>query len=79
MIVIKAGLLSIWIVCLAAFFVPPAGWTTNARYLFFGLLIAHAAECWRFYPRMHAAGSVRHHLIQTMLFGYFHVRTLPPA
>jgi hypothetical protein len=77
-IVVKAGLVLIWIVCIAAFFVTPAGWAVRAQYLFFGILIAHAAECWLYLPRMVAAGgSLPHHLFQTMLFGFFHVRTLP--
>ena len=80
MIAVKAGLLLIWIVCLSAFFVSPAGWTVNAQYLFFGLLLAHGAECLVFLRRMRAAGgSLGHHVVQTMLFGFFHVRTLPPA
>ena len=39
------------------------------------LLIVHAIECLVFLPRLRAAGgSLGHHLVQTLLFGFLHVR-----
>jgi uncharacterized protein YhhL (DUF1145 family) len=70
----------IWILCAMSFFAPPSPGSIRAQYLFFGLLIAHGAECLVFRRRIRAAGgSLASHVLQTMLFGFFHVRTLPPA
>jgi len=42
------------------------------------LVIAHALECVIFSSRIRAAGgSLMHHLVQTMIFGLFHIQTLP--
>jgi len=79
-IVVKIGLVLIWTLCAVSFFAPPSPGSIRAQYLFFGLLLAHGAECLFFLRRMRAAGgSLALHVVQTMLFGFFHVRTLPPA
>jgi uncharacterized protein YhhL (DUF1145 family) len=67
----------VWIYCALAFLapVPLAG---AARIVFGLLVVTHVVECIVFLPRMRAAGgSLAHHVVQVMLFGVFHARTLP--
>lgn len=70
-----------WIYGIASFFVAP-----ESRAAFFGraifgfLVVAHLVECALFYRRLsQAPGSLPAHLLQTFVFGMFHVRELPPA
>lgn len=73
----KIALVLVWIVCAAAFVVPEAAWTVPARRLFFALIVVHAVECVAFLPRLRAAGgSLAQHVVQTMFFGFLHLRTL---
>jgi len=69
---------AVWLLCLVAFFLPDtSALALPGRRLFYGLLIVHAIECLVFLPRLRAAGgSLARHLVQTLLFGLFHVRTL---
>lgn len=69
----------LWLASLVAFFLPDGSfWATYGPRLFVALVIAHALECAIFLPRLRrAGGSLAHHLIQTMLYGIVHVRTLP--
>lgn len=73
----KFALVLVWIACAAAFVVPEAAWTVPARRLFFALIVVHAVECVAFLPRLRAAGgSLAQHVVQTLLFGFLHLRTL---
>jgi uncharacterized protein YhhL (DUF1145 family) len=75
---VKIALGIVWIVCALAFVVPEAAWTVPARRLFVALILVHGLECVLFLSRLKAAGgSLGHHLVQTMLFGFLHLRTLP--
>jgi uncharacterized protein YhhL (DUF1145 family) len=77
---VKPALVLLWIACAVSFLLPASAWVLRGRYLFFGLLIVHAVECAVFLPRLRAAGgSFSHHLVQTLLFGVLHVRSLPQA
>lgn len=75
---LKGILIGLWIACAAAFALPDDSlWATPGRWLFAGLLVVHAVECVAFLPRLRAAGgSLAHHLVQTLLFGIVHLRTL---
>ena len=75
----RAALGGVWLYAVLCFFapLPLAG---LGRLVFWVLLVTHAVECAVFLPRMRAAGgSLAHHLVQVMLFGVFHARSLPPA
>jgi uncharacterized protein YhhL (DUF1145 family) len=75
---VKIALAVVWIVCALAFVLPDAGWTVGARRLFVLLAVVHGLECVLFLSRMRAAGgSLAHHVVQTLLFGFLHLRTLP--
>ena len=75
---LKGILLALWIACAAAFALPDdSPWAAPGRTLFVGLLVVHAIECVVFLPRLRAAGgSLAQHLLQTLLFGIVHLRTL---
>lgn len=75
----KAVVIGLWLGCLVSFFLPEGSfWATNGPRLFVALVLAHALECAIFLPRMRrAGGSLAQHLVQTLLFGIVHVRTLP--
>ena len=79
MSITRIVLLVIWLLLLAAVLLPgTAVMFTVGRWLFWILLAAHAIECLLFLPRMRRApGSLAGHLINTMLFGAFHIKTLP--
>ena len=71
--------LALWPVCAAGFIVgvdSTLAWVGRA--VFWILLVAHAAECLVFLPRLRdAGGSLPGHIGQTMLFGVLHIRELP--
>jgi len=75
---VKAALGVIWVLCAASFFVGgDSGAASVGRLLFFVLLAAHAAECVFFLPKLRAAqGGLGGHLLQTLIFGILHVRSL---
>lgn len=75
----KATLIGLWVACLVSFLLPAGSfWASWGPRVFMALVIAHALECALFLPRLRrAGGSLGHHLVQTMLFGIIHVRTLP--
>lgn len=73
----KIALVVVWIACALAFVLPEASWSASARTLFVLLLAVHALECVLFWSRLRAAGgSMAHHVVQTLLFGFLHLRTL---
>ena len=74
----KIAVLVLWAACLAAFFLPESSaLAVPGQRLFWGLVIVHAIECVVFLPRLRrAGGSLAHHLVQTMIFGVFHARSV---
>lgn len=75
----KWFVLGIWLLCIVGYLVVenPAV-SRAAAYGFWFLVVAHAVECVIFQSRMRAAGGdLIHHVMQTMLFGIFHIRELP--
>jgi uncharacterized protein YhhL (DUF1145 family) len=68
-----------WLASVAAFALPDAhGWASLGRTLFGVLFAVHAVEAVLFLPRLRAAGgSLAGHVVQTLLFGFLHVGTLP--
>ena len=77
----KYAVLVLWAACLAAFFLPATSpFAVPGQRLFWGLMIVHAIECVVFLPRLRrAGGSLAHHLVQTMIFGMFHARSVGNA
>lgn len=77
----KAVVIGLWVACLVSFLLPEGSfWATYGPRLFVALVLAHALECLLFLPRLRrAGGSLGHHLVQTMLYGIVHVRTLPAS
>jgi uncharacterized protein YhhL (DUF1145 family) len=77
----KIAVLVLWAACLAAFFLPDSSaLAMPGQRLFWGLVIVHAIECVVFLPRLRrAGGSLAHHLVQTMIFGVFHARSVGEA
>ena len=77
----KFAVLVLWAACLAAFFLPATSpLAVPGQRLFWGLVIVHAIECVVFLPRLRrAGGSLAHHLVQTMIFGMFHARSVGGA
>ena len=69
----------LWVYC-ALSFVAPLPLAGIGRLLFWVLFITHAVECAVFLPRMSAAGgSMAHQIVQVMVWGVIHGRTLPKA
>ena len=70
----------VWIACLAIMlFAPATQAALAARAVFWIMLVAHVVECVVFLPRLRrAGGSLASHLLQTLVFGVFHLRTLAP-
>ncbi len=55
-----------------------AGFVAFAQTMFWFTFAIHAAECAVFLPRLQRApGSTAGHVLQTLLFGGFHVRETP--
>lgn len=81
MSITRIFLLVVWLLALAAVVMPATGTMfTVLRWLFWALIVAHAIECVLFLPRLRKApGSLAGHLGNVMLFGVFHIRTLPRA
>ena len=67
----------LWAYC-ALSFVAPLPLAGIGRLLFWVLLITHAVACAVLLPRLRAAGgSLAHHIVQVMIWGVLHWRTLP--
>jgi len=67
-----------WAIWAANFFLPFAGeWQAPLRILGLVLLCIHGLECVVFWKRLEATGRTRLNVFYTLLFGIFHVRTLP--
>lgn len=79
MSVTRIVLLVVWLLALAAVVFPIVHpLATAGRWLFWVLQAAHAIECLVFWPRLRAApGSRLGHIVNTMLFGIVHVKSLP--
>lgn len=68
----------VWVLCIASFFVGGDAQPAQlGRILFFVLLAAHAGECLFFLGKLREApGGLAQNLVQTMIFGIVHVRSL---
>lgn len=79
MSITRIALLVVWLLALAAVLIPgTALMFTLGRWLFWILIVAHAIECVLFFSRLRKApGSLAGNLWNTMLFGIFHIKTLP--
>ncbi len=70
----KRGIAVFWVVCVASFFFanPLA---SVLQFLFWATLAIHVVEFAVFHRTLQRApGGVGHHLLQTLLFGFFHIR-----
>jgi uncharacterized protein YhhL (DUF1145 family) len=72
----KAVVAVAWILLLGCFFVATGSTVSLVGRLCFWLMAAiHVVECVIFLPILRGApGSLVGHLLQTLLFGFFHVR-----
>jgi uncharacterized protein YhhL (DUF1145 family) len=72
----KIVTLVVWLLCLAAFFVDTR-LSGAGRVLFGVLVVAHAGESLFFLGKLREApGGLGGNLLQTMLFGMFHLRDI---
>ena len=74
----RTAVAGVWIACLAIMlFAPGTQAALAARAVFCIMAVAHIVECVVFLPRLRrAGGSLGGHLLQTLVFGVFHLRTL---
>jgi uncharacterized protein YhhL (DUF1145 family) len=73
----KAAMGAIWVLLLASFFVPFGGLEASMEMFFWVLLGIHVVEVAVFMGRLKAAGgSLGNHMLQVLLFGVVHLRTL---
>jgi len=74
---------SVWVIWLgaAAAILMGTGWVSTVGHLaFWGTLVAHVAEFFIKRPVMEAAGgSMGHHFLQTLIYGFFHWKPLEEA
>ena len=71
----KIGVIILWLVLLSAFFVLPdeSQGGQIGRIAFFVTVIAHIVEFFIYRPKFERAeGSMNHHFLQTLIFGFFH-------
>jgi uncharacterized protein YhhL (DUF1145 family) len=75
---IKVGLLVVWGVCIASFFIATDSTVAGVgRMTFWFLVVAHLAEIAIFRAKLKAApGGLAGNFWPTFLFGVFHVRGL---
>lgn len=77
----KIGLTVIWLACIASFLAEPGSTAAQiGRIVFWVLVVVHAIECAAFYRLLkRAPGSIGQHLVETFLFGMFHVKDVQLA
>jgi uncharacterized protein YhhL (DUF1145 family) len=79
--VIRVGKLLValvWIGSALALALAEGPWASLGRTLLLVMAAVHALEALAFLPRLRAAGgSLAGHVVQTLLFGFLHVGTLP--
>ena len=75
----RVGLVVVWILTIAAFFVDPESTlSTIGRWVFWLILVAHVAEAFVFREKLRAApGSLASNLVSPLIFGMLHLQTLP--
>lgn len=74
----KLALLGFWGVLIVVAAVAGGTLATAARVMLGVLVIGHVAECVIFISRLRqAGGSLPGQLLQTLVFGLFHLRELP--
>ena len=74
---VKIGFVVLWLILLSAFFVLPdeSPGGRVGRVAFFVTVAAHIAEFFIYRSRLALAdGTMNHHFLQTLLFGFFHYR-----
>ena len=68
----------IWAWSIACLLAPALPLASAGRAVFWILVVVHGIECAVFLPRLRGAGgSLANHLVQTFLFGFAHLSTLP--
>ena len=76
--VLRAGRMALnvlWVVLAVAFVLPGGGMVATLRAVFVVLLAAPAREFLGFHRKLPGrGGSFGHHLVQTLLYGFFHIR-----
>lgn len=74
----KVVIAVVWLFCVASFFVATESAAAGiGRLVFWVMGAAHIVECAIFLPRLRAAeGGLGGHVMQTLLFGFAHLRTL---
>ncbi len=76
----KVVVLIAWIWGVLSLFGIGGEWAELGSRVFWILLVAHAVECVIFLPKLRQfPGSLGHHLVQTMLYGIFHLRSAQAA
>lgn len=77
----KMALLGLWMVVIVVALLPAAGMLATFARAFIGLLVVgHAVECVVYLSRLRQQpGGLGAQLLQTMVFGVFHLRELPRA
>jgi uncharacterized protein YhhL (DUF1145 family) len=77
----KIGVAVIWIACLASFLAEPGSTAGQiGRVVFWVLVVVHAIECAAFSRLLkRAPGSLGRHLVETFVFGMFHVKEVQLA
>lgn len=76
----KIVVLIAWVWGVLSLFGVGGGLAEWGSRVFWFMLIAHVVECVVFLPKLRQLpGSLGHHLVQTMLFGIFHLRSAQAA
>ena len=80
MSIAKVVLLIVWLLLFSCFFVATNSTVSLVGRLGFWLLATiHMVECAVFLPRLGSApGPLFGHLLRTLVFGFLHIRELPP-
>lgn len=74
----KTVIAVVWVLCIASFLMP-ADWNAASlgKALFWGMLVIHVVECIAFRSTLKAAPPpLSNHVVQTMIFGFFHLREI---
>ena len=74
----RTAVAGVWIACVAiVLFAPGTQAAVAAQGVFWIMVVTHVIECIVFLPRLRrAGGSLGSNLLQTFVFGVFHLRTL---
>ena len=77
----KLALAGFWVVSLVALTIPGSSTVLTVVRLAFGcMVVVHIIECFVFAGRIRSAGgSTLGHTAQVFLFGFVHLREIPPS